>query len=96
MSIVALEAGVLSQSPIIVTNECGINDFPSISPFYIFCDSSETSLYDAMYKAYSLIISGESHSSLNYEQRRNVITNEFNWDFVALQLASHLSLSDPL
>ena len=88
MSIVAIEAGYVSNSRVLVTNECGIKDIKEISKYFDYCDANETSLSKKILEILSnpLIKSHEDHIS----KRKELIRNKFSWERLTISLEKEI------
>ena len=88
MSIVAIEAGYISNSRVLVTNECGIGDIKEISKYFEYCDANESSLSKKIIK----ILSDTETSSFKdfISERKALIRNTFSWEKLTISLEKEI------
>ena len=88
MSIVALEAGYISNSRVLVTNECGIGDIKEISKYFEYCDANESSLSKKIIK----ILSNPETSYYKdfISKRKALIRNKFSWEKLTISLEKEI------
>ena len=89
MSIVAIEAGYISNSSVLVTNQCGIGDIKEICNYFEYCDANESSLSKKITKILS-----NQETSLEKDfisKRKELIRNKFSWEKLTITLEREIN-----
>lgn len=89
MSIVAIEAGYISNAKVLVTNQCGIGDIKEISKYFEYCDANESSLRKKIIK----ILSNQKTNSYDnfISERKYQIKNKFSWERLTILLEEEIN-----